>query len=67
VKNSNNLKELEEPPKDPSNFYRRIQGLLGEQSFSIILPKRYAIDLGLSKGDYVKVRQEENKIVIEKA
>jgi bifunctional DNA-binding transcriptional regulator/antitoxin component of YhaV-PrlF toxin-antitoxin module len=47
--------------------YRKIQGLIGETSFSVVLPKSYAIHLGISKGDFVKVRQEENKIVIEKA
>jgi bifunctional DNA-binding transcriptional regulator/antitoxin component of YhaV-PrlF toxin-antitoxin module len=47
--------------------FRKVQGLVGESSFSIILPKSYAINLGICKGDFVKVRQEENKIVIEKA
>jgi phosphate uptake regulator len=47
--------------------YRKVQGLIGETSFSIILPKEYALNLGIGKGDFVKVRQEDNKIVIEKA
>jgi antitoxin component of MazEF toxin-antitoxin module len=47
--------------------YRKVQGLIGETSFSIILPKTYAINLGITKGDFVKVRQEEDRIVIEKA
>jgi formylmethanofuran dehydrogenase subunit D len=46
---------------------RRFQGLVGEVSFSIILPRDYAINLGIAKGDFVKVRQEHGKIVIEKA
>jgi hypothetical protein len=62
----NNLNDLEKL-KDSQNFYRRIQGLVGEQSFSLILPKQYAINLGIRKGDFVKVCQEENRIVIEKA
>jgi antitoxin component of MazEF toxin-antitoxin module len=44
--------------------YRRIQGVVGEQSFSLILPKQYATNLGIRKGDYVKVRQEEQKIIL---
>jgi bifunctional DNA-binding transcriptional regulator/antitoxin component of YhaV-PrlF toxin-antitoxin module len=40
---------------------------LGEQSFSVVLPKKYALDLGIGKGDFVKVRQEEGRIIIEKA
>jgi bifunctional DNA-binding transcriptional regulator/antitoxin component of YhaV-PrlF toxin-antitoxin module len=47
--------------------FRKVQGLVGEQSFSVVLPKSYAIHLGIGKGDFVRVSQEENKIVIEKA
>jgi bifunctional DNA-binding transcriptional regulator/antitoxin component of YhaV-PrlF toxin-antitoxin module len=47
--------------------YRKVQGIVGESSFSIILPKLYAINLGIGKGDFVKVHQEDKKIVIEKA
>ena len=47
--------------------YRKIQGLIGESSFSIVLPKKYATDIGLTKGDFVKVRQVDNKIIVEKA
>ena len=39
--------------------YRKVQGLVGEQSFSVVLPKSYAIHLGIGKGDFVKVSQEE--------
>jgi hypothetical protein len=47
--------------------YRKIQTILGDVSFSVVLPKSYAMNIGLKKGDFVKVRQEYQKIVIEKA
>ena len=47
--------------------YRKVQGLVGDQSFSIVLPKSCAIQLGIGKGDFVKVIQEEDRIIIEKA
>ena len=47
--------------------YRKIQGLIGESSFSIILPKKYALDLGLDKGGFLKVHQDNKTIIIEKA
>jgi hypothetical protein len=47
--------------------YRKVQGLVGEQSFSIVLPKHYAVNLRIGKGDFVKVHQEEQRIIIEKA
>jgi bifunctional DNA-binding transcriptional regulator/antitoxin component of YhaV-PrlF toxin-antitoxin module len=47
--------------------YRKVQGLVGDQSFSIVLPKHYAINLGIRKGDFVRVCQEESRIIIEKA
>jgi len=49
-----------------STEYRKVQGIVGEQSFSVVLPKKYAIDIGIGKGDFVKVSQEDGKIVIER-
>lgn len=46
---------------------RKVQGLIGEQSFSIVLPKQYATNLQIGKGDFVKVTQQDNKIIVEKA
>ena len=46
--------------------YRKVQGLVGETSFSIILPKTYAIELGVNKGDFRKVKLEDNRIILEK-
>jgi antitoxin component of MazEF toxin-antitoxin module len=45
--------------------FRKVQGILGDQSFSLVLPKIYALNLGISKGDYVKVTLEDNRIIIE--
>jgi bifunctional DNA-binding transcriptional regulator/antitoxin component of YhaV-PrlF toxin-antitoxin module len=50
-----------------SSEYRKVQGLVGEQSFSIVLPKSYAVHLGIGKGDFVRIHEEGKKIVIEKA
>ncbi len=47
--------------------YRKVQGLVGESSFSIVLPKSFAIALGIGKGDFVKVYTDYNRIVVEKA
>jgi bifunctional DNA-binding transcriptional regulator/antitoxin component of YhaV-PrlF toxin-antitoxin module len=47
--------------------YRKVQGIVGEQSFSIVLPKQYAVNLGIGKGNFVKVHQEGDRIIIEKA
>jgi len=46
---------------------RKIQALQGERSFTLVLPKGFATALGLEKGDYVKVVQDEKRIIIEKA
>ena len=46
---------------------RKIQGIMGERSFSVILPKQYAMNLGVGKGDVVIIKQEKDKITIEKA
>jgi hypothetical protein len=54
-------------PQDSKGLFRRIQGLVGEQSFSLILPKQYAVNIDIRKGDYVKVRQEDRRIIVERA
>jgi bifunctional DNA-binding transcriptional regulator/antitoxin component of YhaV-PrlF toxin-antitoxin module len=46
---------------------RKVQGLVGEQSFSIVLPKQFATDLQIGKGDFVTVTQQDKKIIVEKA
>lgn len=46
--------------------YRTV-GIVGSASFCVVLPKEYAISLGVGKGDFVKVSWKQNKIVIEKA
>ena len=47
--------------------FRKVQGIVGEYSFSIVhlshLPHNV---LGIGKGDYVKVSQDDGKIIIEK-
>jgi hypothetical protein len=58
------MKDLESSKKLE---YRKIQGLVGDQSFSVVLPKAYANYLGIQKGDFVKVIQDGQKITIEKA
>jgi bifunctional DNA-binding transcriptional regulator/antitoxin component of YhaV-PrlF toxin-antitoxin module len=45
---------------------RTIQALTGERSLTLVLPKQYAIDLGLRKGEFVKVSQDDGKIIVEK-
>jgi hypothetical protein len=52
---------------EPCFEIRKIQGLIGETSFSVILPKAYANKLSIGKGDFVKVMLEDHKITIEKA
>lgn len=47
--------------------YRKIQALVGEHSLFCVLPRVYAVNLGIQKGDFVRVYQTENQIIIEKA
>ena len=47
--------------------YRKIQALVGEHSIFCILPKVFADNLGIQKGDFVRVYQNNKQIIIEKA
>ncbi len=46
--------------------YCIVQGLVGETSFSIVLPKSYAIDLGIGKWDFVMVSKDGNRLIVER-
>jgi AbrB family looped-hinge helix DNA binding protein len=48
----------------PKVEYRSV---IGDLSFSVCIPKGYTQDLGLHKGDYVRITQTDGKIIIEKA
>jgi antitoxin component of MazEF toxin-antitoxin module len=45
---------------------RKLQGLAGEASLGVTLPARYVRELGMSKGDFVKIRRAGELIVLEK-
>ena len=52
--------------KENSEYQYRTISVVGSCSFCVVLPKQYAMDLGVEKGDFVRVRQEGGKIIIEK-
>ena len=45
---------------------RKFQGLQGERSLTIVLPKEFAYKLRIGKGDWLKVTMIDTKMVIEK-
>lgn len=61
------MKKLQEQ-RDSINkpFYRRVQRTSRNQSFIVGLPMEYAIELGIDKGDYVKLNLDGKKIILEK-
>ncbi|HEU4446804.1 MAG TPA: AbrB/MazE/SpoVT family DNA-binding domain-containing protein [Nitrososphaeraceae archaeon] len=46
---------------------RKVQALTGERSLTLVLPKTYAIELGIEKGHYLKCYVKDHKLVLEKA
>lgn len=47
--------------------YRKVQAIMGEHSFSFVIPKKYALDIGIGKGDFVKVILEKDRLIVKKA
>jgi bifunctional DNA-binding transcriptional regulator/antitoxin component of YhaV-PrlF toxin-antitoxin module len=45
---------------------RRVQGLTGERSFTVVCPKEFATELGIGKGDFLKCHVEGNRLIVEK-
>ena len=48
-------------------WYRKVHSIVGNHSFSVIIPKDFATNLGIGKGDFVKVCLEGEKITMKKA
>ena len=45
---------------------RRLQGIHGNSTFTLVFPKDFVSILNLSKGDYLKCRVSNNQLIIEK-
>jgi antitoxin component of MazEF toxin-antitoxin module len=46
---------------------RKLQGIHGNSTYTIVLPKDFISILKLSKGDYLKCRVSNQQLIIEKA
>jgi antitoxin component of MazEF toxin-antitoxin module len=46
---------------------RKLQGIHGNSTYTIVLPKDFISILNLSKGDYLKCRISNHQLIIEKA
>jgi len=45
---------------------RRIQALTRERSYTLVFPKQFATELGVGRGDFVKCRIDNGRLVVEK-
>jgi hypothetical protein len=45
---------------------RKIQALTGERSLTLVFPKQFAVELGITKGDFMKCHVSGKKLVVEK-
>jgi bifunctional DNA-binding transcriptional regulator/antitoxin component of YhaV-PrlF toxin-antitoxin module len=46
---------------------RKVQALTGERSLTFVLPKTFARELGIERGDFLKVHMESKRLILEKA
>jgi hypothetical protein len=44
----------------------RIRSITGEQSLTLLLPKQFAVELGIGKGDFLKCYVDANRLIVEK-
>jgi hypothetical protein len=45
---------------------RRVQALVGEKSLCLVLAKKFSIQLGIKKGDYLRGFVNGNRLILEK-
>ena len=46
---------------------RKVQSYTGERSLVIVLPKRFTSQIGVEKGNFMKVQLKNKQIILEKA
>ncbi len=46
---------------------RKVQAYHGERSITVVLPRIFAAALDIEKGDYLKVKMEDKRLILEKA
>jgi antitoxin component of MazEF toxin-antitoxin module len=50
-----------------SHTIRKVQAYSGDRSLTVVLPKVFAEQLHIGKGDFLKVHMDHEKLVLEKA
>ncbi|PWU80256.1 MAG: hypothetical protein DLM72_13060 [Candidatus Nitrosopolaris wilkensis] len=45
---------------------RKVQALTGERSLTLVLPKQFATELRVVRGDYMKCRVDSGRLIVEK-
>ena len=45
---------------------RKVQALTGERSLVLVLAKQFARELNISKGDFLKCRVDNGRLIVEK-
>ncbi len=53
--------------KQSNTEIRKVQALTGLRSLTVVLPRVFAEELGISKGDFLTVRMEEDRLILQKA
>jgi bifunctional DNA-binding transcriptional regulator/antitoxin component of YhaV-PrlF toxin-antitoxin module len=52
---------------DSSNIeIRKIQALTGDRSLTLVFPKQFAQQLGIEKGDFLKCRVQDERLIVER-
>jgi bifunctional DNA-binding transcriptional regulator/antitoxin component of YhaV-PrlF toxin-antitoxin module len=46
---------------------RKVQAYTGEKSLTIVLPRYFTAELGIGKGDFLKVLLRGKQLILEKA
>jgi hypothetical protein len=64
--NIDNIVNMASPDFKDNVELRRVQALHGEKSLTIVLPKNFAVQLGIGKGDFLKCLVENNRLIVEK-
>lgn len=46
--------------------YRIVQGMAGNDCLGLVLPSKYTRELGIAKGDVMRISRDGDKVIVEK-
>ena len=56
---------MQETTEKPRSY--KALGLAGKTSYTVVLPRKMVDEIGMEKGDWIRVTRDDRRLILEKA